>query len=177
MSKYSDFFLVGSVEYQPIGEKLRLKKFGSWLAEEAWQREEQNKKRAQFSLQTIHLARRIASVKGMSEEEAFQVLQDNSAARAEILGEFSEETAALMTAIPSGRDQLEELVTLFFKNRGEVLNGKKWQSTEDWDKDDTCKLPSNLLLLVEQLMVSEDGAIQGDVEEGGDEGNVPKAPF
>jgi hypothetical protein len=44
MSKYSDFFLLSSPEYADIGEKLRLRKYGSWLAEEAWLREEQNKK-------------------------------------------------------------------------------------------------------------------------------------
>lgn len=40
MSKYSDFFLLGSPEFSEIGDKLRLRKYGSWLAEEAWLREE-----------------------------------------------------------------------------------------------------------------------------------------
>lgn len=171
MSKYSDFFLLSSPEYVEIGEKLRLRKYGSWLAEEAWLREEQNKKRAQFTLKTIQLARHIAKSKEITEEEAFQLLQESTAERAEILGEFSEETSDLMALMPSNREQFEDLTTLFFRNRGEVFDGKKWRSTEDWDRNDTNKLPQFLVQEVENFMTEEDAAIKGDDE--GDE-EAPK---
>jgi hypothetical protein len=165
MSKYSDFFLLSSPEYQEIGEKLRLRKYGSWLAEEAWLREEQNKKRAQFTLKTIQLARNIAKVKDIPEEEAFQLLQGDTPERAEVLSEFSEDTSRLMSLVPSGREQFEELVTMFFRNRGEVFDGKKWRSTDEWEKDDTNKLPQDLLQEVEGFMAQEDSALQGDEAE------------
>lgn len=168
MSKYSDFFLLSSAEYQEIGEKLRLRKYGSWLAEEAWLREEQNKKRAQFTLKTIQLARHIAKAKEISEEEAFQLLQGDTAERAEILSEFSEDTSRLMNLVPSGREQFEDLVTMFFRNRGEVFDGKKWRSTDEWEKNDTNKLPQSLLQEVENFMTQEDAAVQGG-EEGEEE--------
>jgi hypothetical protein len=165
MSKYSDFFLLSSPEYTEIGDKLRLRKYGSWLAEEAWIREEQNKKRSQFTLKTIQLARNIAKVKGIPEEEAFQLLQEETPERGEVLSEFPEDTSRLMSLMPSGREQFENLVTMFFRNRGEVFDGKKWRPTDEWDKDDTNKLPQDLLQQVEGFMAKEDAVLQGDDEE------------
>lgn len=165
MSKYSDFFLLSSPEYEEIGEKLRLRKYGSWLAEEAWLREEQNKKRAQFTLKTIQLARHIAKAKDIPEEEAFQLLQADSAERAAVLSEFSAETSQLMGLVPSGREQFEDLVTMFFRNRGEVFDGKKWRVTDEWDKADTNKLPQELIQQVENFMTQEDATLQGEEQE------------
>jgi hypothetical protein len=164
MSKYSSFFLLGSPEYEKIGDKLRLRKYGSWLAEEAWLREEQGRKRAQFTLKAIQLARRIAKAKEISEEDAFQLLQNESEERSEILNEFTEDASRLMGLAPSGREQFEELVTVFFRNRGEVFDGKKWRATEDWDNLDTNKLPKVLLDLVEVFMTKEDEAIEDEAE-------------
>jgi uncharacterized Zn finger protein len=77
MSKYSEFFLLSSPEYCELNEKLRLRSYKSWLTEEVWCREAQNKKKAKFSLEVIRLARKIAKVKGIAEDEAFQLLQSN----------------------------------------------------------------------------------------------------
>jgi hypothetical protein len=173
MSKYSEFFLLTSAEYETIGDKLRLRKYGSWLAEEAWLREKQNQKRAQFTLRTIQLARRIAKEKGMPEDEVFQLLQADSTERAELFAEFSEETSKLMELIPSGREQFEELVTLFFRNRGEVNIGKKWQGTDDWTKEDTNKLPEVLLQRIEAFMAAEEG--ESEETEAGEEEDEKKA--
>ena len=87
------------------------------------------------------------------------------------MSEFSEDTSRLMSLIPSGREQFEELVTLFFRNRGEVFDGKKWRSTDEWEKDDTNKLPQALLQEVENFMTKEDGLLEGDNEE---EPDAPK---
>ena len=170
MSKYSEFFLIGSAEYEAIGDKLRLRKYGSWLAEEAWLREKQNQKRAQFTLRTIQLARRIAKEKGIPEEEVFQLLQSESTERAELFSEFSEDTSRLMELLPSGKEQFEELVTLFFRNRGEVNVGKKWQATDDWTKEDTNKLPQAFLQKVEAFMTAEEGQSATEEEATEEEG-------
>jgi hypothetical protein len=69
-----------------------------------------------------------------------------------------------MSLVPSGREQFEDLVTMFFRNRGEVFDGKKWRSTDEWEKDDTNKLPQDLLQEVESFMAKEDAALQGDDE-------------
>jgi hypothetical protein len=164
MSKYSEFFLLTSAEYEAIGDKLRLRKYGSWLAEEAWLKEKQNQRRAQFTLRTIQLARRIAKEKGIPEEEVFQLLQTDNNDRAELFSEFSEETAKLMDLLPSGKDQFEELVTLFFRNRGEVNIGKKWQATDDWTKEDTNKLPEAYLQKIEAFMTAEESSNQDEAE-------------
>lgn len=157
MSKYSDFFLIGSPEYFELNDKLRLRCYGSWLAEEVWCREKQNKKRARFTLEVIKLARKVAKVKGISEDEAFVLLQSGDEERSELFAEFNEEVDRLMTLSPSSQDQSEELVTIFFKNRGEVLEGKKWIATDDWSKEDTRKLPSALMEAVEKFIAKEDG--------------------
>lgn len=164
MSKYSEFFLLSNAEYEKIGECLRLRKYGSWLAQESWMREEQSQKRAQFTLRTIALARRIAKEKGIEEEEAFGMLQ-SAVQDPKVFVEYADETSALMEAMPSGRDDLCELVTVFFKNRGEVLQGKKWVKTDEWDKEDTEKLPKHFLEQVEAFMASEDDAVANDNDE------------
>ncbi len=175
MSKYSEFFLLSSPEYEEISDKLRLRRYGSWLAEESWLRDEQNKKRAQFTLQIIYLARKIAKAKDIDEEEAFQLLQGTGEENTMVLGEFTDEASELMTLVPSNKDQLESLVTIFFRNRGEVLMGKKWASCDDWSKEDTGKLPKAMLDAVEQFMVKEDVSEEGgsEADEGEEEGPKP----
>jgi hypothetical protein len=165
MSKYSDFFLLSSPNYCELNEKLRLRSYKSWLTEEVWCREAQNKKKAKFSLEVIRLARKIAKVKGIAEDEAFQLLQSNGEDREELLQEFGDEVNGIMELAPSNREQFEELVTLFFKNRGEVLEGRKWTSTSDWSKEDTQKLPSNILSSIETFMAEEEGYGEGGDEE------------
>ena len=127
MSKYSEFFLLGKADYMMIGDKLRLRKFGSWLAEEGWTKEEQARQRASFSLKAVDLARKIAKEQEISEEEAFDVLQQANETRSEIFEQYATEIDELMALMPSGREQFEELVTLFFRNRGQVKVDKKWE--------------------------------------------------
>jgi hypothetical protein len=155
MSKYSSIFLLSNAEYKEIGDCLRLRKYGSWLAEESWTRDEQNQKRAKFTLRAIALARKIAQEKGIEENEAFAMLQGGGEGRS-VLQEHSEEAISLMTSLPSPREQLGELITIFFKNRGEVLQGKKWTPTEDWSIEDTQMLPRVLLEQVEAFIAEED---------------------
>jgi hypothetical protein len=76
-----------------------------------------------------------------------------------------------MENMPSNRTQLEQLVTIFFRNRGEVLQGKKWEATDDWTDEDTKMLPKVILEQVEQFMLSEDstGVVDEKAEEEEDE--------
>lgn len=166
MSKYSSFFLLSSAEYQKLGERLRLRKYGSWLAEEAWMREDQSQKRALFTLKAIDLARKIAKDKGIEDAEAFEMLQGSGMVDSELMGGYTAEATALMESMPSSRSQLEQLVTIFFKNRGEVLQGKKWEATTDWTDEDTKMLPKDILDQVEEFMVAEESGL---IEETKDE--------
>jgi len=135
------------------------------LAEEAWTREEQGQKRAQFTLRAIALAKKIAQEKSIDEEEAFALLQNGGDGQS-ILQEYSEESIVLMASLPSPREQFGELITIFFKNRGEVLQGKKWTPTDDWSMEDTKMLPKELLDQVEAFMAAEDKGIEDAVDEG-----------
>lgn len=164
MSKYSNIFLLSNAEYEEIGNCLRLRKYGSWLAEEAWTREEQGQKRAQFTLRAIALAKKIAQEKGIDEEEAFALLQNNGDGHS-ILQEYSEEAVTLMSSLPSPREHFGELVTIFFRNRGEVLQNKKWTATEDWSMEDTKMLPKEFLDQVEAFMAAEDKSIEEAAEQ------------
>lgn len=171
MSKYSSFFLLSSPEYEKLGDKLRLRKYGSWLAEEAWLREEQSQKRALFTLKAIDLARKIAKEKGIEDAEAFEMLQGSGMLDEELMGGYATEATALMESMPSNRSQLEQLVTVFFRNRGEVLQGKKWEPTDDWTGEDTKMLPKMVLDQVEEFMVAEEttGVVKDEDEEPGEE--------
>lgn len=160
MSKYSEFFLLGKADYMMIGDKLRLRKFGSWLAEEGWTKEEQARQRASFSLKAVDLARKIAKEQEISEEEAFDVLQKANETRSEIFEQYATEIDELMALMPSGREQFEELVTLFFRNRGQVKVDKKWEPTDEWSDEDTRMLPKAMLALIEEFMASEDEPLE-----------------
>lgn len=164
MSKYSNIFLLSNAEYEEIGNCLRLRKYRSWLAEEAWTREEQGQKRAQFTLRAIALAKKIAQEKGIDEEEAFALLQNGGDGQS-VLQEYSEEAISLMASLPSPREQFGELITIFFKNRGEVLQGKKWTATDDWSMEDTKMLPKELLDLTEAFMAAEDKGVEEAAEQ------------
>ena len=160
MSKYSEFFLLGKADYMMIGDKLRLRKFGSWLAEEGWTKEEQARQRASFSLKAVDLARKIAKEQEISEEEAFDVLQQANETRSEIFEQYATAIDELMALMPSGREQFEELVTLFFRNRGQVKVDKKWEPTDEWSDEDTRMLPKAMLALIEEFMASEDEPLE-----------------
>lgn len=160
MSKYSEFFLLGKADYMMIGDKLRLRKFGSWLAEEGWTKEEQARQRASFSLKAVDLARKIAKEQEISEEDAFDVLQQANETRSEIFEQYATEIDELMALMPSGREQFEELVTLFFRNRGQVKVDKKWEPTDEWSDEDTRMLPKAMLSLIEEFMASEDEPLE-----------------
>ena len=168
MSKYSKFFLLSSAKYCELNEKLRLRSYKSWLAEEMWCREAQGKRKAKFTLEVIRLARKIAKAKGIEEDEAFQLLQAGGEDREDLLKEFGDEVNGIMDLTPSNREQFEELVTLFFKNRGEVMEGKKWISTSDWSDEDTQKLPATILTAIEQFMADEEDNGEETVEEDED---------
>jgi hypothetical protein len=178
MSKYSEIFLVGNAEYEELGSHLRIRRYGSWLAEESWVKEDQARNRAQFTLKAIQLARRIAKEKDISEEEAFQLLQGAENKNAALLNDFAEETADLMACMPSYREQFEQLATVFLRNRGEVLSGKKWIATEDWETADTAKLTREMMQNLEFFMAKEDNSqVEGeDAEDQGEEEEAsPKA--
>lgn len=168
MSKYSNIFLLSDAEYENIGDCLRLRKFGSWLAEEAWKREEQGQKRAQFTLRAIALAKKIAIEKEVNQDEAFAMLQGDYEGES-ILSEYSEEAVALMSSMPAAREQFGELITIFFRNRGEILSGKKWAATDDWTIEDTQKLPQVWLEQVEAFMAAEDRGQESDKEQESEE--------
>lgn len=168
MSKYSSIFLLSDAAYENIGDCLRLRKYGSWLAEEAWKREEQGQKRAQFTLRAIALAKKIATEKGVDQDEAFSMLQGGNEGES-ILSEYSEEAVALMSSMPSAREQFGELITTFFRNRGEIMNGKKWSATDDWTIEDTQKLPQTWLEQIEAFMAAEDKGQNADDEEDNEE--------
>lgn len=165
MSQYSEFFLIGSPKYAAIAGALRLRSYGSWLTEELWLRDAQNKKRAEFSMRAIRLARRIAAKKGISEDDAFDLLQSDGPERQEVLGDFADEAAALFALLPSSQEQFEELVTKFFQNRGEVKKGTEWTSTPDWSREDTGKLTKTMLDAVEAFMAQEEGSSNTETEE------------
>ena len=69
--------------------------------------------------------------------------------------EHSEEINAMIAAMPSNRDQFEELVTLL-KNRGQVKVEKKWKALKTGAWATTRMLPQNFLTGIEYFMTIED---------------------
>jgi hypothetical protein len=109
---------------------MRIRSYGCWLTEEAWLREAQSKKQARFTLALIRIARKIAKERDVTEDEAFAMFEAQGNDRGEFFAGYEEEIDAAMTQALTNKERSEEMITLFMKNRGEVLEGKKWQPTD-----------------------------------------------
>jgi len=99
------------------------------------------------------------------------MLQQGGFAEQELLGGYATEAMALMENMPSNRGQLEMLITAFFRNRGEVLQGKKWEATDEWTDEDTRMLPKLIIEQVETFMAMEEsaGVVEEERQEEGEE--------
>jgi hypothetical protein len=138
MSKYSFLLHGDEPEYFELLAGLRLRKYGGWLVAESIEQEENSRTQSQATIRAVQLAKKIAATKGISLEEAFNLLQGGAdITDMDLLGDFTEETLSMLTSVGSVETSNAKIVTTFIRCRGEALVEGEWQRTDDWSIEDT----------------------------------------
>ena len=166
MSKYSFLVAGQDNEYKEIGPRLRLKKYGSWLVAEKIAQEKLAKRQTSSTLAAIQLAKKIAADKGISVEDAFDLLQrQDDASAAMLLIDYMEDAEALMEKSLSPQEIDREMITTFMRIRGEVKSSNGWESTSDWTSSDTEEaLTEDMIEKIKSFILEEQGIVTEDVE-------------
>lgn len=166
MSKYSFLVAGQDSEYKEIGPRLRLKKYGSWLVAEKIAQEKLAKRQTASTLAAIQLAKKIAADKGISVEDAFELLQrQDDASAAMLLIDYMEDAEALMEKSLSPQEIDREMITTFMRIRGEAKAGTNWESTSDWTASDTEEaLTEEMIEKIKSFILEEQGIVTEDVE-------------
>lgn len=159
MSKYS--FLLASEEpaYFELCPTLRLRKHGGWLVAESIEQEEISKAQSQSTIKAVQLAKKISADRGVTLDEAFELLQGGGAfSEAELLGDYTEETLSMISAGGSAEFGNAKLITAFMRCRGEGLIGDEWQALGDWGMDDTKTMTRPMVNKVLEFIAEEQDA-------------------
>jgi hypothetical protein len=167
MSKYSFLLETKEEGFCELLPGLRLKKFGGWLVAEAIEQEEIGKLQSQATIKAVQLAKRIATSKGISLDEAFALLQGGGStiSEAELLSEFTEETLSMLTSGSSVEATNARMVTAFIRSRGQGLIDGEWRDTGDWSTEDTNALPRRIIAKVVEFISSEQ---ESEMKEAGE---------
>lgn len=146
MSKYSSV-LFGAERYEKIGP-FRFPVWNELVPGEIKGIEKIVKRQAKSTFQSIKLAQKIAADKGISTQEAVEMLSTlNTDDNQEIVFAYAEEMDAIQSANVTEYEQKLEVITLFMRYRAEVKlpGNKEWSQTNDWTMEDTENTP-NLIL-------------------------------
>lgn len=159
MSKYSFLVQTKTEGYFELLPEIRLKKYGSWLVAESIEQEEISKLQSQATIRAVQLAKRIATSRNISIDEAFSLLQSGEViSEADLLSEFTEETLAMITSGSSVEATNARMVTAFIRSRGQGLVDGEWQDLSDWEMDDTKTLPRKIIAKVVEFIAEEQSA-------------------
>ena len=159
MSKYSFLVQTKTEGYFELLPDIRLKRYGSWLVAESIEQEEISKLQSQATIRAVQLAKRIATARNISIDEAFSLLQSGEViSEADLLSEFTEETLGMITSGSSVEATNARMVTAFIRSRGQGLIDGEWQDISDWDMEDTKTLPRKAIAKVVEFIAEEQNA-------------------
>jgi hypothetical protein len=140
MSSKELLFDTFSYDYETIG-KLRFRRYNDLLGAEAAQMDGLQREMTQASLQMMTLAKRISDKQGISFDEAFDMLATGEVTNVSLLADFADEAFILLNSLPR-RDRIDdEIITLFICSRAEIEGPEGWQPFEDWNIEDTRRVP------------------------------------
>ena len=172
MSKYSFLLQSEEPEFFELSPKMRLRKHGGWLVAEGIEQEELSKVQSQATIRAVQLAKRIATAKNVSVDEAFALLQGGSSmSEMELLNDFTEETLSMINSGSSTELSNARMVTVFMRCRGEgLMSDGEWLPLDDWSIEDTKSMGRRLIAKGMEFIASEQEA------ETKEAGQAKKAP-
>lgn len=174
MSKYASL-LFGPERYEEIGP-FRFPIWKELVPGEVKGLERISKKQSTATFKSIKLAQKIGAERGISTQEAIdllsQISQENNQ---DLVYQYAEELDEIQTGNMTEQEIKLEQVTLFIKFRGEAkLPGyDSFSPLKDWTTEDTENMPSAILDSIYTLLTKERN---GWTEEGkGKESKVKEA--
>lgn len=156
-SNYRDLLFEGTEpQYEQVG-KLRMRRYDDLLVAEAAEMEQIDRDRMQAMVHLLSIAKRCAQEKSIPLTEAFELLQQGTRdpEKSVLIQDYIDEMALASAGQPLQVATEARLVTLFIRSRGEILRQKKWQALEDWQQDDTLRMPNKLRLQVVEFINNE----------------------
>jgi hypothetical protein len=157
-SGYLDLLFEGNEPtYHDITDRLRLRRHDDLLVAEAAELEQLDRDRVQATIHLIQVAKRCSQEKGITVQEAFDLLQQGTQdpAKSALVQDYLEDMAVAYVGVPLQVMNEVRLITLFLKTRGEVMRGKKWEPIQQWQRDDTMRLTNKLRLRVVEFINNE----------------------
>jgi len=156
MSKYSFLLETKEEGFFELLPTLRLKKYGGWLVAEAIEQEEISKLQSQSTIRAVQLAKRIATARDISLDEAFALLQSGSSlSEMNLLADFTEDMLGMISNGSSMESSNARMATAFIRSRGQGLIDGEWQDVGDWSSEDTSRLPRKIITKVVEFIASE----------------------
>lgn len=164
MTKYSFLLQDEETEYALITPRIRLLKLGCWGVGESIQYEKAVKEQAKHTLTVHALAKKIAVDKGITVDEALELLNhQEEQENAILLADYVTDVTSIMNAGSSRLQQNAKLAGIFIRSRGQGLGKKnEWDRLGDWSEGDTEMLNEEQLDKVIEFIVDER---RGTVEE------------
>ena len=156
-SNYRDLLFEGTEpRFEQVG-RLRMRRYDDLLVAEAAELEQIERDRMQAMIHLIQVAKRCAQEKGIPLSDAFDLLNQGTQdpSKSELIQEYLEEMAIATVGQPLQVLTEAKLVTLFVRSRGEILRSKKWTGLDDWEHDDTMRMPNRLRLQVIEFIGNE----------------------
>lgn len=166
MSKYSSI-LFGADNYEEIGP-FRFPVWGELVPGEIRSFEKIAKRQSRSTFKSLHLASKIAAERGITEDEAIELmstltLEENK----DLLYKYAEDLDDIQETSMSDWELKISYVTAFMQYRGEVkMPGREqYQQTKDWTTEDTEKTPKTLIQQIYDFCMKErDGKQEGEAK-------------
>lgn len=155
MSKYASL-LFGPEEYHAIGP-FRFPVYHDLVPGESKGIEAIMRKQSRTTFAMVKLAQRVAKDKGISTKDAVDLLSQSDELNQELLYDYAAEIDELQRSTVSDTETKVSYVTLFMRYRAEVKlpKARDWQKLEDWEEEDTEKMPSKLLQSIYEFVLWE----------------------
>ncbi len=135
-------------DYFYLTDKLRLRRYNEWIAEEEIAQEQFGIEDSEALMKSLHLVKKVAADSELPEDRVYEQFRTNSQAGNLLL--FSaypdEFTEVMRMAKRTPKEQ--RLISVFMKTRGEVLVDDEWVAIRDylgWEDEDSGALGRELI--------------------------------
>jgi hypothetical protein len=156
-TNYRDLLFEGAeARYEQVGP-LRMRRYDDLLVAEAAELEQIERDRMQAMVHLIQVAKRCSQEKKIPLQQAFDLLAQGTSdpSQSGLVQEYLEDMMVANIGQPLQVLTEAKLVTLFVRSRAEILRSKRWQALDDWQQEDTMRMPNRLREQVMEFIRNE----------------------
>ena len=164
MSKYASLLFTPE-EYYEIGP-FRFPIYHDLVPGETRGIEELARKQSRHTFNSIKLAKTIAKDKGITTQEAIDLLGSGAEDNQDVFFDYATELEQLQQMSVGAVEHKVKHVTLFMRFRGEVKlpKAKDYTKLEDWTEEDTESIPNKMLDKITEFISWEQNGWPKDKE-------------